>query len=158
MRYVISLDPGKDTGICTWRKGGHHDAWYVPYDEALEWAVAEISSDGFPDLVVVEDFVISERTVRSSSAGWRRGVELEFIGVVRWMCRWHDVEFQLQRPDEVMSFSTDAKLRAMGWWTKGKDHSRAASRHMLRALVLRGVISPSELAGKLSVESAATIY
>lgn len=155
---VIALDPGKDTGIATW-VDGRHDAWYEPYDDALRWAVGEITATTwFPDLVVVEDFVISERTLRSGTSGWRRGVELEFIGVIRWMCRQAGVAFQLQRPDEVMSFSTDAKLKAMGWWTKGKDHSRAASRHLLRALVLRSIVKPSELSAALAVDSTPTSY
>lgn len=143
------MDPGKATGMAWWEEGEHR-ADTVPYQRALE-ALA-YDAEGWLDLVVVEDFVISERTLRSGSDGWRRGAELEFIGAARWICAQHGVRFMLQEPAE-RGFATDAKLRAMGWWTVGPDHAREASRHLLTALVRLGEVSAAELVRALGVGS-----
>lgn len=151
---ALSLDPGKATGISEFHRDrvdtpsgsrvtDSHRAWCVPYHEALEYAEQQIAH-GYADLVVCEDFVISSRTLKTGSDGWRRGAELEFIGVVRWLCSKHDVELVLRTPD-LRKFATDEKLVRYGWWTKGLDHPREASRHLMTYLVERRVIDAADL-------------
>lgn len=97
------------------------------------------------DDFVIEDFIISERTTRMGTANWRRGMELEFIGATRWACQQSGVRFHLQTPQQAKSFSTDAKLKHLDWWTVGSDHPRDATRHALLWLVRHGQISAEDL-------------
>src|SRR5581483_3233548 len=120
------------------------NAYSLPYEEALDEAVRQVKF-GYVGLVVCEDFVISERTIKTSTAGWRRGMELEFIGVVRYWCRVRSVEFVLQDAGDAKRFATDEKLKAGGLWTPGVDHPRDATRHLLLALVNRRLIDPRVL-------------
>jgi hypothetical protein len=46
-----------------------------------------------------------------------------------------DSHLYLQSPGQAKAFSTDEKLRKLGWWVKGQDHARDALRHLLVWLV-----------------------
>jgi hypothetical protein len=144
---IEAFDPGKTVGRAVW-VDGEWEAWSEPYDSCLHttmsrlvWPVARV------DVVVCEDFIISERTTKMSAEGWRRGQELEFIGALRWGCRTAGTEFVLQSPGEAKRFSTDAKLRRVNWWTRGTDHPRDASRHLLLYLARNGLVDPTTLVG-----------
>lgn len=150
MTRVLAIDWGKAVGMALW-EDGQHEAWVSDWDLALDELVpAFVYGSPAPpstrerrvDLVVCEAFIISERTTKSASDGWKRGRELMFIGATEFMCRQTGVEFVTQTPADAKSFATDEKLRRMGWWTAGKDHSRDASRHMLLALTKRKLIDP----------------
>jgi hypothetical protein len=152
---VLAVDPGKMTGLAEWSDYGGYEpdevphlfrAWALPYADAMSVVTHRIMHHE-DDAVTMEDFVISERTAKMSTAGWRRGSELEFIGVVRWHCEHNDVGFNLYTPAQAKSFSTDAKLKRMDWWTKGLDHPRDAARHLLLYLVENRLIDPRELVG-----------
>jgi len=143
---ILAIDPGKATGLAYLTAGAVHASKTLPYHEALEYAVWEI--DGARDTgltVVCEDFIISSRTVRAGTSGWRRGLELEFIGVVRWYCWKEEVEFVLQAPADAKSFGTNSKLKQLGWWQGGAGHADDASRHLLLAAVRKGIVDPAEL-------------
>ncbi|MGH2669320.1 MAG: hypothetical protein ACRDH5_09440, partial [bacterium] len=82
--------------------------------------------------VVCESYVITRETLRKTRGeNW----SLEEIGALRWLCRQHDVLFQLQSPSEGKSFGTDAKLEAVRWRypTRG-GHQDDAARHLLTYL------------------------
>lgn len=146
---VLALDWGRRAGVAVW-DNGQHDAWVSDWDHALDVLVPTyIYSSAVPpsliglhpDLVVCEDFIISQRTVKSAVAeGWKRGRELMLIGATEFMCRQTGTDFVLQSPAEAKAFSTDVKLRTLGWWRSGPDHANDASRHLLLALVQRGLI------------------
>lgn len=139
---VLTIDWGKAVGLATWHDG-EHDAWVADWEIALyEYVPAAIPH---MDVVLMEDFVISARTLKTASVdGWKRGQELEFIGATKYMCHRHGVEWVTQTPDK-MQFASDAKLRRIGWWTSGLDHSRAASKHLLVYLVTQRLIDPAVL-------------
>lgn len=141
---VLAVDPGKTTGIAVWNSGTF-SAWAEEYELALDFVASYIRDDYRPDVVVIEDFVITQRTTKMGTANWRRGQELEFIGVARWWCKTTGVEFVLQTPSQAKSFSTDQKLKTYGWWSKGVDHPRDATRHLMLYLVKAGLIDPRSL-------------
>ena len=144
---ILAIDPGKTTGLALLSSahGSLSDrvrAWYEPYEDAIDTCTGHAT---FVDVIVMEDFIISERTLRTGTANWRRGMELEFIGVMRWMCRRNDTNFVLQTPAKAKTFATDQKLKAAGLWTPGLDHPRDATRHLLTYLVGQRLIDPREL-------------
>ena len=138
---ILCVDPGGTTGLAWWRRETFR-AWHLPLldaqDNMAEWLDIE-----HWDLVVFESFHISARTLKVSE---RDSLDaIEFIGVGRYLCRLHGVPFETQTPAEAKQFATDAKLRAMHWWTKGLDHPRDATRHLLLALAKRRLIDLRQL-------------
>ena len=146
---IIAVDPGKTTGIACLSDAGHFSAFAHSYDVALDYVMDSVTNIWIhPKLtVVIEDFIISERSGKTGTANWRRGMELEFIGAARWMCKKHDVRFVLQTAQQAKTFSTDAKLKRVGWWTKGTDHPRDAARHLLLYMTKNGLVDPTSLVG-----------
>lgn len=140
---VLAVDPGKMTGLARWIDG-EWSAKAEPYDEAMS-SVHACLAGGVFELCVFEDFVITGRTLQTGG-DWKRGKELEFIGVGRYLAARYGVPFETQTPSDAKSFATDSKLRAMGWWTRGVDHPRDASRHLLLALVRHRAIDLAALA------------
>ena len=85
--------------------------------------------------VVAEEFRINIHTAKNTQQTW----SLEVIGVARyfsWMACGQDLIIS-GRP-AAMNFSTDDRLKAMGWYVPGRPHGRAASRHLLHYLVKHG--------------------
>lgn len=153
---VLALDWGKAVGMAMWDGvEERHAAWVANWDQALDVLVpGYLYSEPTPpsirsprvDVVVCEDFEISSRTVKSGvTDGWKRGRELMFIGATEFMCRQTGVEFVLQSAVDAKQFASDDKLRRIGWYTSGADHSRDASRHLLLALARRDLIDLREL-------------
>lgn len=143
----MAIDPGKMTGLAEYET--HPPEFFAhaqSYDDAMSWVTARIEARVY-DEVVMEDFVVSERTAKASSAGWKRGKELEFIGVVRWSCERAGIPFTTYTPAQAKGFSTDDKLRRMGWWTRGLDHPRDAARHLLLYCVEGRLVDPRLLVG-----------
>ena len=151
---VLAVDPGGETGLAWWR-AGQHRAWHEPLEQAMDTVYMEIicvwNREMFPgrerfDLVVSEGIVITAQTLKKS-----RDVQdaIEFIGIMRYACRKWGPPFETQTPSDAMTFSTDAKLRALGWWVSGPDHANAASRHLLLALVRHREIDLKDLAARL---------
>lgn len=141
---VVALDPGKETGVAYVGAPadlGSHCAFGAPSWKAVEWVHATLER-GFTDLVVCESIRITAATAKKSQDVL---ISVEQIGAVRYLCHLYGTDFKLQDPSEGKGFGTDRKLRALGWWTRGNDHARDASRHLLTAIcddpaVLRQVV------------------
>jgi hypothetical protein len=68
------------------------------------------------------------------------------IGAVAYLCRNTNVPLHRQLPSDASSFSTNEKLRAVGFKTPAKpDHERSAARHLLLRLTRNGAIDPLDL-------------
>lgn len=132
---VFAVDPGGSTGFAEWRDGKFR-AWAEPWEDACATVHRELATD--VDRCVCESFHISKRTAEKSTAGSLQTIEL--IGVTRYMARVYEVPFTTQSPSEAKMFATDAKLRALGMWTKGVDHPRDATRHLVLFLCNRRLI------------------
>lgn len=141
---VLAVDPGGTTGFATWEDGLWR-AWAEPWEESCATIHRELATD--VTRCVCESFHISTQTARKSTAGSLQAIEL--IGIARYMARVYDVEFRLQSPSEAKMFATDAKLRALGMWTKGVDHPRDATRHLVLYLCNARLIDLGELRRRL---------
>lgn len=137
---VLAVDPGGTTGLATQRDGKWR-AWMAPFEETGEAVQAELARGGW-DLCVFENFIITAATLKKGRQGSQ---SLELIGVGRYLCKCYGVPFETQNPSDAMSFSTDKKLKALGWWTKGPDHANAASRHLLLALARHKTLAAEQL-------------
>jgi hypothetical protein len=56
---------------------------------------------------------------------------LELIGVVKYLVPVRTTAVVFQSPSEAKAFSTDSKLKKVGWYQPGLPHARDASRHVL---------------------------
>ena len=131
---ILAVDPGRTTGWATYTPGlpsavpSAEQAIDVEFiDRVIPW-IADVATRT-PLRIVVERFVISGGTMRKS-----RGDEnwsIEQIGLLRHHARWAGAEFDLQSAGDAKKFATDARLKEIGWWMKGRDHANDALRHLL---------------------------
>lgn len=137
-RFVVGIDPGKKTGIAVYDT--HKDTietWEFDFTEEelarVEDRVLELLADGDAALSI-ERFDITPTTHKNSYAPW----SLEVTGWLRRMSlRWR-VPFIVQARAAGKNFSTDHRLRQLGWYVRGKGHANDACRYVLLFLVQRG--------------------
>ena len=132
---VLAVDPGRTTGFVIWRDDARVEK-ELEASRFLEY-VAPLIERGEIDFVVCERFIITTQTAKFSQAPW----SLEQIGVLRFLCKRHDVSFVLQNVSDAKRFGTDDRLNAIGWKRpKGGGHARDAQRHLLLFLVKHDMI------------------
>jgi hypothetical protein len=151
-RIILSVDPGKASGICLFK---HYDGeepemlWsgeYLQhqYAEPIRKAFAYAMSQGVKLEVVCERFTINAQTVRNSQAPY----SLEQIGVLKQIMldygrQVDDIYFQSPADAKAM-FSND-KIRTLEFWYKGGEgHALDSIRHALLRLVKTGWV-PTKL-------------
>ena len=137
---MLAIDPGKMTGIAAYdSKSGalgvcEKDVEGTGPDWSYDYLFSLIERFT-PSYIVCESFRITANTAKNTQAPW----SLELIGVARLAAGIHGSNFQLQAPGDAKGFSTDAKLRALGWYNPSKGgHQNDATRHLLAMLVKRG--------------------
>jgi len=151
MKYIISVDPGKATGVCLVQWSG------LPEEAPVVKMSAEVDPETFASwidtamsiafssaqsydnvLVVCERFVITAQTVRNSQAPF----SLEQIGVLKHMCRTKEYDPEkiiFQSPvDAKTMFPNDALKKLSTWHKGGEGHANDAIRHALLKLVKIG--------------------
>lgn len=162
---IIAVDPGKMTGIALAEKRyasngfGAYDygfsALMLPFDRdeedfaAMDWIAHELQQhahEGHIEEIVSESIIINKKTAQKSQDVL---ASTEQIGVMRWLCKQYGVPFSTQTPADGLGFGTDAKLRALDWWTPGPDHARAATRHLITRLCKLDSTFARELAVRL---------
>jgi len=145
--YVLSVDPGKMSGVCLLEWSGSEDdlpvvkfsvevddvGYASPIDIALhQWR----AYDSF--MVVCERFTITAQTVRNSQAPY----SLEQIGILKHMCRtsgYAPENITFQAPVDAKTMFTNESLKKIGTWHKGGEgHANDAIRHALLKLVKSG--------------------
>jgi len=138
VRRILGVDPGGTTGLCVLQWEGELPAradtsamaWAAQKDpETAEDVIyAAIAESEFGQLthVAIERFSIGPGTHKLT----RSYDALYIIGLVRALCRWHDVELRLQQPASAKKAYTDDRLKELGYWFAG-DHARDAIRHAL---------------------------
>jgi hypothetical protein len=133
---VLAVDPGKKTGLSLYAQGSEslltNELSFPETDEFVE-SVCQMHGEQLA--VVCEKFTITAQTAKNTQAPW----SLEEIGVCRYLAHKYGCEFaSLQAPSSAKTFSTDARLKALGWWTPGKGHANDATRHLLLYLAGHG--------------------
>lgn len=143
---ILTVDPGKVTGygVLTVKDGAlttvHFDQ--LEMDDFL-WAASDVIEKEGRDLTIVcESFQVTQRSVQQRG---ERLWSVEQIGVLRWLAKRAFAQYLEQSPSDAKSFATDAKLRRIGWWVKGKEHSRDAARHALLYCARNNLIDPATL-------------
>lgn len=141
-KYVLSVDPGKATGmalfslesdsepVLVWSKELQQNEYAEPIREVLR-SLEEVT-------VVCERFTINAQTVRNTQAPY----SLEQIGILK-QCLMDagrpgdDIYFQ--SPADAKAMFTNEKLKKLGYWHRGGEgHALDAIRHGLLKLVKMG--------------------
>lgn len=151
MRYVISIDPGKTTGVCLLEWSGAQEdlptlkmSAEVLEDGFAEWfdramAIASSLSQSYALVsVVCEKFTITPQTGKNSQAPY----SLEQIGVLKHLCRVNEYGSEnivFQAPVDAKALFPNDALKKVGTWHKGGDgHANDAIRHALLRLAKTG--------------------
>lgn len=138
---VLAVDPGKKTGLSLWSPHWSDDrppevtelSW-PEFPTYVETTVHAYASQGSSMAIVCESFTITVQTAKHTQAPW----SLEGIGVCRYVALKYDCEFVLQAPSSAKTFSSDDRLRQLGWWATGRGHGNDATRHLLLYCATRG--------------------
>jgi hypothetical protein len=134
-RYVLALDPGKASGWAFLDVELHQfesgEFGFQPMYDMVE-QMATLYGDQLS--IVAEKFVITAATARNTSAPW----SLEGIGAARYIAGKYGCAYETQAQASAKRFSSDDRLKVLGWHARGKGHANDASRHLLLYVVSRG--------------------
>lgn len=131
---LIAIDPGELTGFVVVNR---ETAEVIFSGELTEFEVSakvEFLLGDYPNLsIVMEKFTINPDTHKKSA----QPTALYLIGAVRYLYKkYTDKVVPLQTPGDAKSFSTNEKLKAIGFWHKGGEgHANDAFRHALLYMV-----------------------
>lgn len=115
----------------------------APADDAVDW-LAQVARTVAHPTFVVERYIITPATAKMS----QQHDALEIIGALKFLTRkYGHGPLVMQTPAEAKAFSTDKKLRTVGWYNPGLPHARDASRHALLYLAKQGIIDLHTLIG-----------
>lgn len=145
-KLILSVDPGKATGIClfAWEQGSEPvmlwsgEYQQEEYAKPIRKALGEAVLMGQVIEVVCERFTINAQTVRNSQAPY----SLEQIGILK-QCMIDiglspdDIIFQ--SPADAKAMFPNEKLKKVEYWHKGGEgHALDSIRHALLRLVKTG--------------------
>lgn len=131
---IFAVDPGLLTGLALVDISDRLDPKPIAAIEAdlpTFYLTAEntFAQDADDLIVVCENFIITSHTAKLSQAPW----SLMGRGFMEYMCWKYSVPFALQTPSETKEFSTDDKLRRVGFWhVGGEGHANDAYRHAMK--------------------------
>lgn len=140
--YILTVDPGLNSGVALFFRDDANEVALLESDE-LDWQntarfVDEtLRKHGGDDVdVVVERFTITTATAKNSQQTW----SLEIIGMIRLLALAHGAgELTLQSPADAKRFSTNTRLKALGFWhVGGGGHALDAIRHGVLRLTRNG--------------------
>ncbi len=140
---VLAVDPGPTPGLAVWESSTEEfRAWIEPgWFEGVD-AVNNWTAGHDVDIVVYETFAITGRQGRGKPSN----ETVQMIGALRWICGRHGVQFVGQAPADAKGFSTNDKLKKLGWKTPSSpDHARSAARHLLLYLARQHLIDSASL-------------
>lgn len=123
---ILAVDPGKVTGVAAWQPS--EPMKLTTWEEHTRYRAAAAVEHIMPSELVCEQFVISERTIRTAQ-------DVNALRIIGWLdiwCRQKAIPFDLQTAAQAKRFATDDKLKALGWYTSTEGgHANDAARHML---------------------------
>lgn len=131
---VLALDPGKTTGAVIFTPKGVSDIdildWdEIEYEEMPQWLFIALDNPSEPvDLVVVEKYTISQRTIKSA----RHAEPLDVIGGAKFLAALGGIDVRVQMASDAKTAYPDKRLRELGLYSAvGGRHARDALRHAL---------------------------
>ncbi len=149
-RITIWIDPGKMTGIASWdSQSSVFTSLEVTDLKSLgQWIELLVSvndyelrrTDFLDDRLDIElgweRYIITPGNTRQGLGYW----SIEAIGVARYLALKHDFTILTPQISSMMSFSTDARLKLIGWYKPGKPHANDAARHLMRYMLRTGTL------------------
>lgn len=145
-RLILSVDPGKASGICLFTFDGESEPemlWSGEYQQGdyakpIREAIGLSMMSDVRIEVVCERFTINAQTVKNSQAPY----SLEQIGILKqcMMDIGMDPEgIIFQSPADAKAMFTNEKLKKLGYWHRGGEgHALDSIRHALLRLVKSG--------------------
>jgi hypothetical protein len=149
-KFVISVDPGKATGVAYFSHTVGQDPVMIDSSEVqphefatwmrstLDDFFARTVMSETPIFIVCERFVINAQTARNSQAPY----SLEQIGVLKQCLRDVNIDEESilwQSPADAKAMFPNPAIKKVGYWHKGGEgHALDAIRHGLLCLVKRG--------------------
>lgn len=125
---VASIDPGLASGVAVVEFGGPDNCSLVVSDE-LEFAAVKGWCEewfGKADRLVMERFIINQRTIKNTQAPW----SLMVIGVGTAIAMEEDMPVFMQSAAEGKGMVDNAMLHRLGLWHRGGEgHANDAIRH-----------------------------
>jgi hypothetical protein len=122
---VFAIDPGGTTGWAVWTNGSVKVGQTKGQIEFMTQAWEALLK--YRPTIVIETYTITQRTATLS----RQYEALELIGALRWGAHLYGLEFVMQAPRAAKLFSTDEKLKTVGFYKPGVGHGNDAARHLL---------------------------
>ena len=124
MAIIAAFDPGLTTGWCL----------YSPETKSYHWGQLDESLVGIrdflnkvnPDIVVYEDFKHRPQMINAEL------YSVQVIGVLRLWSQDNDKPTFKYLPATAKAFWQDDKIKALGLWQPGRQHSNDATRVMLK--------------------------
>jgi hypothetical protein len=151
-RLILSVDPGKASGICLFQYEDGREPKLVwsgeyqqeEYAEPIRSALRSSIEFAIPLDIVCERFTINAQTVRNAQAPY----SLEQIGILKQILLDHKMPTEkiiFQSPADAKAMFDNTKLKKLGFWHKGGEgHALDAIRHAVLRLVKLGWI-PTKL-------------
>jgi hypothetical protein len=145
MRLVLSVDPGKKSGIALFSFKGE-DPEIISSGEFLmeDYAEPILKSIEYARLqnivleTVCERFTINAQTVKNSQAPF----SLEQIGILKYLLLSNDLDpglIAFQSPSDAKRMFPNDALKKLGYWHRGGEgHALDAIRHGLLRLAKTG--------------------
>lgn len=142
---IVVLDPGKTTGVVDWKTtedGSVVTGVEMQFQPLCRYLLTDVATSRPGTVIVAESFIITSATAKNTQAPW----SLEVIGVARMVSELYcGRDLRLQQAASAKRFSSDARLKRLGWWTPGKGHANDAARHLLLYVATHGLLPNSIL-------------
>lgn len=128
-----AIDPGGTTGVAFYAPGDGFWSSEVPGGSSVfAQAWRSLLERRTVAHVICEKYVITAATITKS----RQYDALEIIGWLKLECPHLGIPLTLQTPSAAKAFSSDSKLKALGWYDRTPGgHRNDAARHLLKFLV-----------------------
>ncbi len=133
---IIAIDPGKMTGWARINKNLVFASGEMPLYDVLHFIHEMMRQGGVVPEIICEDFIFTKETLKKS----RQLYSTEGLGALRFLCEEYECNFYIQTPAAAKSFSSNEKLKKIGWHTPGKVHANDAARHLLLHGVEHGLV------------------
>lgn len=132
---ILAFDPGETVGWCAFEgldklADGHIQT--KDFDPLGIHDLRELFNKYKPDIVIYETYRVYDW--KTDSHSWSEVHTLQIIGLIRYFCMQHEIEYFKQSAQVAKAFCTDDKLLAWNMYTKNR-HSRDAVRHALNYLL-----------------------
>ncbi len=141
---ILAIDPGLITGWATWNsvaKDGFDSGmvegrfkfyqWFYGLMSAAYGNSTSFQNRYYPSAIVMEKFTITLATAKKSP----QLDPLYIIGHIEAIAERDGITFATQTPAQAMSFATNEKLKAVGWYKPGAGHDNDAARHLMLWLI-----------------------